>query len=130
MNGSAAGAPTGSVTFIVTADKPHGKLVCQGGNTQALSATSGTPPQMAATCSPPSGWPKLKKATKKNPNPENQWTVVATYGGDKSYAGGSYGINNRHRHVVTILPTSAGEGALGHGRGLLHVQGPSGIRRW
>ena len=100
VTGPAAGSPTGSITFIVSADKPHGKLVCQaeagqpGGNTQPLVATSSTPPQMAATCTLPSNWLKLKKATKNNPKPENQWTVVATYSGDKSYAGGSYGVKS------------------------------------
>jgi hypothetical protein len=88
VSGSAAAPPTGSVTFFVTADKPHGPQKCQGvgGDTQPLTATSSTPPQMAATCTLSAKWLKLKKATKAEPNPENQWTVVATYSGDKSYA--------------------------------------------
>jgi hypothetical protein len=86
VSGSTAGAPTGTVTFIVTAQKPsHAKtLVCQGGKVQALSAT-GTPPQMTATCLLPATWLKLKKANKGDPNPSNTWTVVANYNGDKSY---------------------------------------------
>jgi hypothetical protein len=92
---SAAGAPTGTVTFIVTA-KPHGKLVCQapGGKTQPLEATDSTPPQMAATCTLPTNWLKLKKATKSDPNPQNSWTVTAIYNGNGSYAAGSYGTKS------------------------------------
>ena len=95
VSGSAlAGVPSGTVTFIATADKPHGKLVCQGGKTQPLTATDSTPAQMTATCLLPSTWLKLKKATHGDPTPYNSWTVTAIYNGDASYVAGSYGYKN------------------------------------
>ncbi len=87
VSGSTAGTPTGTVTFIATAQKPSRPktLVCQGGKTQPLVATTATPHQMAATCTLPVGWLKLAAVSKKDPTPSNTWTVVANYNGDDSY---------------------------------------------
>jgi hypothetical protein len=80
------GLPTGTVTFNVFADSPHGKLVCHKGKTQPLASNAGSPPQMVATCTMKMGWLKLPKASKTNPHPKSQWHVLATYNGDTSYA--------------------------------------------
>jgi hypothetical protein len=86
--GGAGPTPSGFVQFAVSATpapSPTSLLKCSGGNHQALSASSATPPVMTATCVLAAKWFKVPASSKKDPKPMATWTVTATYVGDGNY---------------------------------------------
>jgi hypothetical protein len=91
VTGKAGSDPTGSVLFAAssasTPSSPSSSslLRCSGGNHQALSASSATPPVMTATCVLPAKWFKVPAPSKLYPTPEANWTVTAEYSGDGNY---------------------------------------------
>ncbi|MGH9018614.1 MAG: hypothetical protein ACRDY1_12765 [Acidimicrobiales bacterium] len=88
VTGGGGALPTGNVVFSVSASSTTKK--CTGGNTEALSANSATPPQAQAVCTLPATW--LKPPSKSNPHPT--WTVSATYLGDGNFAPGASATKN------------------------------------
>jgi hypothetical protein len=88
VTGGAGPTPTGFVQFAASstpAPSPTSLLRCSGGNHQALSASSATPPVMTATCVLAAKWFKVPASSKTDPKPVATWTVTATYAGDGNY---------------------------------------------
>jgi Bacterial Ig-like domain (group 3) len=88
VTGGAGSDPTGFVQFAASstpAPSPTSLLRCSGGNHQALSASSSTPPVMTATCVLAAKWFKVPASSKTDPKPVATWTVTATYAGDGNY---------------------------------------------
>lgn len=80
VDGPATALLSGNVVFTVTSQY-HGagvKVLCSGGNVQALSA--GT-----ATCSLPAGWMMVPKVSRTVPKPSGAWSISAVYNGNASF---------------------------------------------
>jgi hypothetical protein len=91
VTGGAGTDPTGYVVFTASSaaspSSPSASTLtkCGGGNHQALSASSATPPVMTATCVLPAKWFKVPAPTKSDPKPVGVWSVSASYAGDANY---------------------------------------------
>jgi hypothetical protein len=85
VTGGSGSLATGKVQFAVSSTPAPGNpklLSCTGGNAQALSANTATPPVATATCSLQAKWFRVPTASKTSPHPVGTWTVTATYPGD------------------------------------------------